>query len=659
MLGVSGPAGVNGGDYGYYVKCKKGEIEGETIGYITLNLPTYHNECNTNRQCVQVSGAGQNLCVIDANCQSIPVTPSHKVCGISGRCIEVVGAGTNACNTDLECILKILPQLTIRKISAENTNRLDPVLAIETIGGSKIEKDGKANCVYGTNIDEVRVNRGNLFSNVQSFLDYTKHSATLSGLKDGDKVTYFVKCNDVGNSNIFDIKQIEVSIKLAIVDPTLPKLTISNFKAVNTDTRNPMIILDTSNGVGNGRATCKYNDKLEVVRSGNGNSMIKSEHISYVSHGALLSGSADGTYNYFARCVDDKDNRIYSEAEISFTVKSRQEPLVQCPTIYEPVCGSDGKTYGNSCLAGVVGVIIAHSGVCSTQPVQLSTLRVIGKGPSGVQADTRVNLSITLSGGPGNYGQEAECRYTNIPNNILLEKDKYDAVLFPGTLDFDPVNVVLGSTVYRKEINLDRIGEYAYYVKCKDNLGRLTELQTINFKVEIPASQQMNIVRKSPEGVYGSKNVLLEVETNGGLDNGASVNCNYQGILVGGNLAKQQIVVGRYNHTATVQGVPDGDYAVVISCTDRGNQIASTTLNINVREDRIAPVEQQIITRGSSKFITVSEAAECEASTDNVNWQKVGSDQNKRKHIVTLTGTYYFRCKDLWNNQMQTVRINP
>ena len=295
----------------------------------------------------------------------------------------------------------------------------------------------------------------------------------------------------------------------------------------------------------------------------------------------------------------------------------------------------------------------------AAQPTQPSTLRVVGKGPSGPQADTRVNLSITLSGGPSNYGQEAECRFTSVRNNILLEKDKYDAALFPGVLDFDPTNFVLGATVYRKEINLDRTGEHTYYVKCKDTLGRLTDLQTINFRVEIPASQHISIVRKSPNGIYGSKNVLLEIETAGGLDNGDSINCNYQGLIGGGNLAKQQIVVGRYNHTVTVQNVPNGDYNIAVSCNDRANQIASTNLNINVREDLVAPVEQQIVSRGSSKFITVSETAECEASIDNVNWQIVGSDQNKRKHIVTLSGTYYFRCRDLWNNQMQTIKINP
>jgi hypothetical protein len=36
-----------------------------------------------------------------------------------------------------------------------------------------------------------------------------------------------------------------------------------------------------------------------------------------------------------------------------------------CPTIDEPVCGEDGATYGNSCIAACADVAVAQDGPCA------------------------------------------------------------------------------------------------------------------------------------------------------------------------------------------------------------------------------------------------------------------------------------------------------
>lgn len=88
--------------------------------------------------------------------------------------------------------------------------------------------------------------------------------------------------------------------------------------------------------------------------------------------------------------VDD----ILSRHETHFSLQNEKERI--CPAVYEPVCGSDKKTYENRCELTKARVSVRYTGECRTENPSIIT-------PSASQSGTVPNNStasgnVTLSG---------------------------------------------------------------------------------------------------------------------------------------------------------------------------------------------------------------------------------------------------------------------
>jgi len=194
--------------------------------------------------------------------------------------------------------------------------------------------------------------------------------------------------------------------------------------------------------------------------------------------------------------------------------------------------------------------------------------------------------------------------------------------------------------------------ENKFYFRCEDQSGNMNE---DSFVFTTRASEsELDITSVSPENVIYDADVTLEVETDGGAENGKAL-CAYSTEDVGYNSMIKFANSNDTVHTQSLILVP-GDYTYYFVCQDIAGNQASNSTSFSVDVDTTGPTIENFYADAAYAVLVLEmdEASSCEYASDTFSFGE-GTEMtgaNTTMHKASLDMYYYdVICEDSYGNQ--------